>query len=428
MPDDVAAPDTDTPTARLNAAFGAYQEDVRDASNAGTAMKLCLDAAETFAELEVEASDDNTDSIHAMAKAYLNQLSDTKSGVARKNVRKHWNDKIDELEKKQKLADGEDVYFHQIIRNHLTGVTKKVNTDRSSTEETEYVLEFDAGPNLTVTQSVLFNRRKLWKTYTSSREGEYPDHRDGDDDDRADWDNFVGDVIEKVGEDVEREPGPRTAALQSLEDYVSNTVAYGNRKDAVENGGVYVDAEPPGHDEVVVPREAIASITNTHEITDRALQSEIAARGLSGPSTAGRTVSQSTTVHGNWQTFWYLSGEHFDEVGDYKEEADDPIDRMPDAPGDNDDNNDDDGAGDANTSGDNNDDDGSDDGSDAGTTDDVTNTDGTGDNGDSDGSDEVVNDTDAQPDAGTDDSDEDDDDDREPGKIGSYGPESEGDA
>lgn len=409
-------PDTDTPTARLNAAFETYLEDVQDADNAGTAMKLCLDAAEDFAELEIEASDDSTDSIHAMAKAYLNQLSDSKSGVARKNVRKHWLDKIDELEKKQKLADGEDVWFHQIISNHLVAVTKKVNTDRSSTEETEYVLEFDAGPNLTVTQSVLFNRRKLWKTYTSSREGEYPDKSVDDDDEQEAWDNLMGSIIENVGEVVEREPGPRTAALQSLEDYVSNTVAYGNRQDAVENGGVYVDTEPPGNNEVVVPREAIASITNTHEITDRALQSEIAARGLSGPSTAGKTVSQSTTVHGNWQTFWYLDGDHFDQVGNYKDEADDPIDRMPDAPGDNDDDNGDDGAGDANTSGDNDDDDGSDDGSDADTT---------SNNTDSDGSGEVVNDADAQSDA---DSDSADGEDSGPGKIGSYGPETGGDA
>lgn len=417
QPDDISMPDTDTPTARLNAAFETYLDDVKDADNAGTAMKLCLDAAEDFAELEVEASDDNTGSIHAMAKAYLNQLSDSKNGVARKNVRKHWLDKIDELEKKQKLADGEDVWFSQIISNHLVAVTKKVNTDRSSTEETEYVLEFDAGPNLTVTQSVLFDRRKLWKAYTSSREGEYPDRRDDDDDDRDAWDNLMGSIIEQIGEDVEREPGPRTAALQSLEDYVSNTTAYGNRQDTVENGGVYVDTEPPGHDEVVVPREAIASITNTHEITDRALQSEIAARGLSGPSTAGKTVSQSTTVHGNWQTFWYLDGDHFDEVGDYKEEADDPIDRMPDAPGDDD--NDDDSAGDANASGGNDDDDSSDGGSVADTT--------TSNTGDTDGGSEVVNDTTSQSNTGSD-GGSDDDGDSEPGKIGSYGPDTGGDA
>lgn len=414
LPDDVAAPDTDAPTARLNAAFETYLEDVKDADNAGTAMKLCLDAAEQFAELEVEASDDDAGSIHAMAKAYLNQLSDSKSGVARKNVRKHWLDKIDELEKKQKLADGEDVYFHQIISNHLTSVTKKVNTDRSSTEETEYVLEFDAGPNLTVTQSVLFDRRKLWKTYTSSREGEYPDRRDDDDDDRADWDNLMGDIIERVGEDVEREPGPRTAALQSLEDYVSNTVAYGNRQDTVENGGVYVDAEPPGYDEVVVPREAIASITNTHEITDRALQSEIAARGLSGPSTAGKTVSQSTTVHGNWQTFWYLDGDHFDEVGDYKEEADDPIDRMPDSPGDDDDDDQDDPS--LTGSDDDGDDDGDDD--DAG---EVVN--GSSDDGDNTGEDGSANTgSETNTDTSGSHTGSDDEEDRSPGKIGSYVP------
>ncbi|WP_128476540.1 hypothetical protein [Halorussus pelagicus] len=320
MPDDISGPSEDTPTAKLGAQFSQYEEAVKDADNAGDAMQVCMDAAQTFAAIEVEAGDEAT-GLHSMAKAYLNQLSDTKSGVSRKNVRQIWLDEIDDLETEKKIDDGEVIIFSDLIEETLVGVTKKVTTDKSSTEETEYVLKFnDAnGTRLTVTQSTFFEGRVLWKAYTAAQEGEYPDRAESEE---VEWDNFIGDVIESVGEVVEEETGARTAAMQALKNYVSNTVAYGDRKDAVENGGVYVDDEPPANSEVVVPREAIASITSTHEITDRALQAEISARELTGTSTAGDKVSKSTTVHGNWQTFWYLSGDAF-EVGEdaYQQEA-----------------------------------------------------------------------------------------------------------
>jgi hypothetical protein len=324
-PDDIAAPETG-PAPRLQAAYAQYEQDVRDAENAGDAMRICLDAAEEFAAIEVDVEDETT--AHSMAKALLNQLCDSKSGVARKNVRAHWLDTIEEMEREQAVEDGERVIFSELIKNHLESVKKKVNTDRSNNEDTEYVLGFDdaAGTALTVTQTTLFEERALWKAYTSAQQGDYPE-RAGQEEEE--WDNFVGDVIEDVGEEVEIEVGPRTSALRALENHVSGAVAYAERADAVEQGGVYVDAEPPEHDEVVVPREAIASITSTHEITDRALQAEITARGCSGPSLAGEKVSDSTTVNGRWQTFWYLSGEYFNEVADYREEPRDALDRMP---------------------------------------------------------------------------------------------------
>jgi len=406
MPDDISGPDPDAPTAKLNAAFETFEQDVKDAKNAGTAMKLCLDAAACFAEIQTKASDDDEDRIQSMAKAYLNQLSDTKSGVARKNVRAHWQDKLNELETKRKLEEGEAVSFNNLLRNTLTGVTKKVTEDKSSNEETSYQLEFsdaegdDAdGTEITVTQSTLFDSRGLWQAYTSAQEGRYPDRIETEE---VDWDNLMANLLEDIGEEVEYETGARTAAFMALENYVKNATAYGNHEDAVENGGVYVDAEPKAHDEVLVPREAIASITNTHELTDRALQEEISARGLTGSSTGGNKVSMSTTLNGNWQTFWSLDGEYFNDVGAYKEKAEDPLDRMGPAPGDGDGSDDDD----QNSA--------SPDGND-------------GDSGDNDDDDEVVNESDNSSEVANPDTDDGSEEDRSPGKIGSYGTENGGD-
>ncbi|MDB2242403.1 hypothetical protein [Halorubrum ezzemoulense] len=426
MPDDISGPDADTPITKLNAAYGTFEQDVKSADNAGEAMRLCLDAAEGFAEIEVEAGDAAGDQINSMARAYLNQLADTKSGVDRKSVRRVWSDKRDELEKERQISDGEAVIFPELVERTLRSVTKKVTTDRSSTEETEYVLKFDDsnGTQLTVTQSTLFEGRAMWKAYTAAQEGEYPD-RIGNEE--LEWDNWVGGVLEDVGEDVEEEPGARTAALQALKNHVMNSTAFGNRMDAVEHGGVFVNAEPPDNTEVVVPREAIASITNTHEITDRALQAEISARGLTGPSTAGDKVAVSTTVHGNWQTFWYLSGDAFEVNEDsYKQEAEDPLDRMGPAPGDEDDDDDDDKVvNESDNVGDDSNTD-TDDGSDqSGASPDSNDGDG-GDN-DDDG-DKVVSESDDVRDDSNTDTDDGSEEDRSPGKIGSYGGEDGGDA
>jgi len=333
LPDDISGPDADTPVAKLNAAYETYEQDVKNADNAGEAMRLCLDAAERFAKIEAETGDESAERINSMARACLNQLADTKSGVDRKSVRRVWSDKRDELQREQQIEKGERVVFTDLIERTLRSVTKKVTTDRSSTEETEYVLKFEdtIGTELTLTQSILFDGRALWKAYTAAQDSEYPERVANEE---VEWDNWIGSVLEDVGEDVEEEVGPRTAALRAIKNYVNNAASFGDRTDAVENGGVYVDDEPPGHSEVLVPREAVASITSTHEISDRALQSEISAREMTGPSTAGDKVSKSTTLNGDWQTFWCLDGDEFDVDEDaYSAEHVDSMDRIDDASG-----------------------------------------------------------------------------------------------
>lgn len=330
-PDIALTTDGESPEARLQQVFSEVREEI-DGLNAGRSVPKMLDAVEEMAEIELDA--ENSSAVHKIAQAYVKDLADAKKGVNRSMLEGHWQDTLDELEREKKVEDGDAVIFTEFLRSELYGVTKKVTTDLSSTEETEYVLRFRDGTGITVTQSTLFDERSLWKAYTAVKEGDYPERAPVGEE--YEWDNFVADLIEER-EEVEREVGARTAALQALENYVQSSTAYGNVVDAVEQGGVYVDAEPPGHSEVQVPREAIASITSTHEITDRALQAEISARDLSGPSLAGSKVSDSTSVNGRWQTFWYLDGAEFDDTGPYEEEATDPIDRMDDVAADDED-------------------------------------------------------------------------------------------
>lgn len=398
MPDDISGPSGDGATAKANAVYQTYLQDIRNADGTGEKSQLCLDAADELGRVVGESDDSEETQVKATVDAYLSQLSDAVSGMKRGHVREVYQEKRDEVAEQKRIENGEAVVFTELVVRTLTGVTKKVTTDKSSTEETEFVLKFDDdnGTRLTVTQSTLFEGRALWKAYTAAQDGEYPERVESEE---VEWDNWIGGVLEDVGEEIEEEPGPRTAALQALENYVGNTTSYGNRTDAVEDGGVYVDDEPPANSEVVVPREAIASITNTHEITDRALQAEISARELTGPSTGGDKVAQSTTLNGNWQTFWYLDGGEFDvDVGAYKEEAEDPIDRMDPAPGDSDEDGDDDGVA-------------------AGS--------GDGDDGGNDGDDgdgvEIVNDSDDDSDDDTLAADPDGEEDAAPGRMGSYG-------
>lgn len=360
-PDDIEMPGSDeSPMAQMKTVFDDALEQAEDGPGAGDWMQLCIETGEQFAEIIV---DNNERGLESTAKAYLNELADRHDAVHRSDVREIWQSDMEDLRRQQAVESGDAVIFADLIEETLTSVKKKVTTDKSSTSETEYVLKFDDAQNtkLTCPQGTVYEQRDLWKAYTAAQVGNYPERVGCEE---VEWDNFISQVFEDVGETVESETGPRHSALQALENHVKEATAYGNVVDAIEHGGVYVDAEPPEHTEVRVPREAVASVTSTHEITDRALQAEISARGVSSDNLPGSKVSKSTTIEGRWQTFWHLSADKFDEVGTYKEEAIDPIDRMDDAPPveDDDENDDDDESGDVV----NDDDDGGDDGDDDG--------------------------------------------------------------
>ncbi|WP_124194772.1 hypothetical protein [Natrarchaeobius chitinivorans] len=285
-------------------------------------MQLALNAAADMAEVVAGLSDAETDQVQPMADAFLTDLADEHDSVRVGQVRTEFSNVIEKEERRQTLDAGDPDVFPALIEYRLEEVVKTVTTDQSSDEEATYTLKFDDGLELTVARGVLFDQQKLWERYTTAT-GKYPEMADPG----QAWPEWVGQLIEPL--EIENpETGQRTAAVNALWNTVKTATAYADAGDAVDFGGVWVDDEPPEYDEIWVMREDVAAITNRHEIEDRPLQLEIAARGGDSDGLPGDQVSRQHTVNGQMQTVWRLDAEFWPEPDEYIEEPEDAIDRV----------------------------------------------------------------------------------------------------
>jgi hypothetical protein len=150
------------------------------------------------------------------------------------------------------------------------------------------------------------------------------EHRGGEE-----WREFIVGIIDERGRNVTTR-GPRTAALDSLENFIRQARAFGTIEDMVDYDGVYLDENPddeetPEPSELWIPNEDIMRICKDQEITPRALQVELQARGHTVDRING--VSESTFVNYHKFTYWVLSAEIAD-VGYYEAEPTDPAEQV----------------------------------------------------------------------------------------------------
>lgn len=136
------------------------------------------------------------------------------------------------------------------------------------------------------------------------------------------WRLWLADLIEQRG--VTRETfGPRSQGAERLQEYVRDSMAYGNKPDAVERGGVYMDDDPSNGspDELRVLSTDVKRICDDVEIEVRGLQQELDARGYTHDDVSG--VSEGNYVNGKMVRFWVLTPD-FSEPAAYLEEAQAP--------------------------------------------------------------------------------------------------------
>lgn len=140
------------------------------------------------------------------------------------------------------------------------------------------------------------------------------------------WREFIVDLVEERGREVETR-GPRSAAVDGLQNFIRRSHAYADIADMVERDGIRIDA-PPDEDptEIWVPNSAIKRICDEYELGSvRQLQLELDARGLTRDRVNG--VSESTFVNNDKVTYWVLDAS-IAEPGDYVEEPTDPAQQV----------------------------------------------------------------------------------------------------
>jgi hypothetical protein len=197
---------------------------------------------------------------------------------------------------------------------------------------------------MVIGHSTLMSHEGCWKAYTSAS-GQYPIRRDrtveGDQYSDKDWQTDISPILEEL-EEVEMEVGPRTASYRSIENKIERSVAYTDIGDAVEQGGLWVGevaytvetddgTESRTVKELRIMREDVAQITSQHDVSDRGLQIELKARGLSSPRVSG--ISESTYVNGSYQTYWCFRADEMPDPEDVADDIADPMDRMDDRDG-----------------------------------------------------------------------------------------------
>jgi hypothetical protein len=344
--DDVSIPenaDIDA-TVLINEIVPDAMEEVGEARHGGEAAETAKEYAHRIAEIQAKHGDDGTKST---AKAALNDIADVDSAVTRSDVKNAFYDRVDAIERKQRIEEG-DMVFQDLVAETMDDVTKHLTTDHVD-DPAYYTFTFELPDDddtevvhVMASEDAAFSKKRLWKAFIGATENHYPERREESDDGEG-WDNHLGNLIEEVGETVKKDIGPRTAALMQLANKVNRSPAFANVQDAVENGGVYVDDEPPNHDEIWIPSQMVAEAKRDEEISSRKMQMELERRGLN--ALPGDAVSDKESLPGRQVPVWKVKGEFvpefvldddddrsdFSAFAGFVEEAETASDRMDDA-------------------------------------------------------------------------------------------------
>lgn len=166
--------------------------------------------------------------------------------------------------------------------------------------------------------------------------------------DSLDWRPIAATFIDEFGAEVEH-VGPRTTAVNQLQDYVRQSIGYADAETAAERNGIYLpgEARPDGGSqgeqdsedgdgpddgedgerawrerEIWVPAEVAMSICEDYELgNSTVLQSELDARGHTVDRRRG--ASYTTFVGGMRQTFWILAPD-FADPAEFVTDPEDP--------------------------------------------------------------------------------------------------------
>jgi len=123
--------------------------------------------------------------------------------------------------------------------------------------------------------------------------------------------------------------GPRTEAWEHIRARIASGRGVRDQDDAITQGMIYVAEDL---DEIWIPTSMVADAVESVETSRRALQSELAERGIDSNELSGSGISEAMTSNGTTARFWRLDATH-DEVPEPEivlDEADDPTERSAD--------------------------------------------------------------------------------------------------
>ncbi len=282
--------------------------------------KMEQEAATNFAELLAGAM------VEGLAKAHVRSACGQIADAADYYTKSDLADLIETEYDQQKNEADSRRPFDGVIRSDLDEVVIVRTTDAK--QSTLYRWQFN-GASVETRASAEGRTHFHWSEFRDEyfdALGEDPaaptkDLRGGEE-----WREFIVDIVDDRGREVTTR-GPRSNAVDGLQNFVRRSIAYGDIEDMVERDGVYLDAHPDEDpDELWVPNADIKRICDEHELGSvRELQIELDARGYTVDRVTG--VSESTFVNNNKVTYWVLSADLADPL-EYEDDVQDPAEQV----------------------------------------------------------------------------------------------------
>lgn len=294
-----------------------------DDGDAILAMTTEREALETFADTVAEAS------VQGLTESkwthYCGHLADESPHLNKTDIRSAVKDRIS-----QRTAPGDDDY--PTILGYLESNTKSVVAVRSTDakqstlyrwhfeDESVGTYQIETGGS---TETSHYNWRQL-RSAIFDASGNWtaapPDNA------ADDWPEIIGPFIEARSEEVTHK-GPRSCAIESLQNHVYRSTAFARVEDMVTHEGVMVNADPESGEatELKIANTDVSRVCDDHSVSERALQVELEARGYTVERVNG--VAETTFVHGDKFTTWVLSAD-FAAVSDYEPDPESVTERF----------------------------------------------------------------------------------------------------
>jgi len=145
------------------------------------------------------------------------------------------------------------------------------------------------------------------------------------------WTRSISGLVEERSR-TETVLGPRTEAWENIRARIGAATGYRSLEDAVAQGLIHVDED---HDEIWIPTSMVADAVESVETSRRALQSELAERGIDSDELSGSGISEAVKRGGSVGRFWRLDATHEDvpEPDNIQDKVTDGTERSADVEG-----------------------------------------------------------------------------------------------
>lgn len=276
-------------------------------------------AVSTWAKHAAKAVEDGYPS--AAIEAHAGALADECNHFTKGNINSLVNDQRKQVRKHSQSTSGSSTpALDDWIEANLDRVIRLETTD--NTQDTLFRWDFSDG----VVETGTTKDGVTHFSWSHFRDEIYqgigvntakPNRREAEE-----WRRWLADLVDDRGE-TRTTFGPRSHAVERLESYIRDTIAYGNKEDMVEREGVHLDADPANADpdRLCVMSKTVKRICDDVEIEVRGLQQELDSRGHTNDDVAG--VSEGEYVNGSMVRFWVLDPSFADPAA-YMEKAQSP--------------------------------------------------------------------------------------------------------